>query len=163
MSRKGQAKWETYEEVARDLMERIGDHLGLKYVEGKQKLMGKATDWEIDAKGVKANDQGIVVIECRRYTTSRINQKDMASFAYTIEDLGGAGGILVSPMEPQKGAKEIAAAHGIQHVRLNPEATSTDYVLMLDFLNRAFIGVSDTFTMSEDAHVVVQEEADREE
>ncbi|REK81758.1 hypothetical protein DVG80_21030 [Rhodococcus erythropolis] len=160
MSSSGPTSWKTYEEVACDLLERIGDHLGLNYVEGKQKLVGQDTEWEIDAKGVLKDGRGIVVIECRRYTTSRINQKDMGALAFTIKDLGASGGILVSPMEPQRGARQIAEGNGIQHLQLNSDATSTDYVLMVGFLNRAFIGVSDTITVTDTAWVTVKKEAD---
>ena len=162
MSPSEPTSWETYEEVARDLLERIGDHLGLVYVEGKQKLVGQDTEWEVDAKGGMQDGQGIVVIECRRYTNSRISQEAMGALAFKITDLGASGGILVSPMQPQRGAQQIAAAKGIQHVQLNAAATSTDYVLMVGFLNRAFIGVSDTVTATDTAWVTVLKEADED-
>ena len=76
--------WESYEEVARYLLEKMGDALGLglERVEGKQKLVGESgTTWEIDGKGVRADDGAIVVIECRRYTTSKLKQEDMAGLA----------------------------------------------------------------------------------
>lgn len=160
MSQSEPTSWRTYEEVARYLLERIGDHLGLDYVEGKQKLVGQNTEWEVDAKGVMKDGQGIVVIECRCYTSSRISQEGMGALAFRIQDLGAHGGILVSPLAPQLGARKIAAANGIQYLQLNSDATSTDYVLMVGFLDRAFIGVSDTGTAADDAWVIVQKEAD---
>jgi hypothetical protein len=53
--------WETYEQVARYLLEKMGDTLGLglESVEGKQKLVGKSgMEWEIEGKGVKADRAG---------------------------------------------------------------------------------------------------------
>jgi hypothetical protein len=68
--------WKSYEDVARRLLDKIGDALGLERVEGKQSLVGESgTTWVIDGKGVRANDGAIVVIECRRYTTSRLKQE----------------------------------------------------------------------------------------
>ena len=83
--------WESYEDVARFLLEKLGDKLGLglERVEGKQKLVGESgAEWEIDGKGVKADGGAIVVVECRRYTTSRVKQSAVASLAWTISDLG---------------------------------------------------------------------------
>jgi len=132
--------WETYEEVARYLLEKMGDTLGLglERVEGKQKLVGKATNWTVDGKGVKTEDGAIVVIECRRYTTSKLKQKDMAALAYTIRDVGAAGGIVVTPIGVQKGGRLIAKSAGIQIVHLDADSTTTDYVLK--FLGSVFIG-----------------------
>ena len=85
--------WETYEEVARYLLENMGDTLGLglERVEGKQKLVGKSgMKWTVDGKGVKTEDGAIVVIECRRYTTSKLKPEAMGGFAYRIGDVGAA-------------------------------------------------------------------------
>ena len=49
--------WRTYEEVADHLLNRFANEFGLKFVEGKQKIQGSATTWEIDAKGVAGNDR----------------------------------------------------------------------------------------------------------
>src|SRR6478672_9696417 len=110
--------WETYEEVARYLLEKMGDTLGLglERVEGKQKLVGKATNWTVDGKGVKTEDGAIVVIECRRYTTSKLDQEDIGGFAYRIGDVGAAGGIVVTPIGVQEGGRKIAKYEGIQIV-----------------------------------------------
>jgi hypothetical protein len=82
----------------------VGDLLGLKLerVEGKQTLVGESgADWEIDAKGLEAESGAIVVVECRRYTTSRIKQGAVAQLAWTIDDLGAPGGIVVTPIGVQ--------------------------------------------------------------
>jgi hypothetical protein len=63
----------------------------------------------------------------------------MTHLAYVIRDVGATGGITVSPLEPQSGAKLIAARDNIKHARLNPDSTTENYVLQ--FLNKAFVGV----------------------
>jgi hypothetical protein len=61
--------WETYEEVARYLLNQFSAAFGLDRVEGKQSLLGKltGTSWEIDAKRIRLGEQGIILVECRRY------------------------------------------------------------------------------------------------
>ena len=135
--------WERYEEVANYLVGKLADALGLglERVEGKQKLIGESgTTWEVDRKGVTTNGRAIVVVECRRYTTSKLKQKDMAALAYTIRDVGAAGGIVVTPKGVQGGARKIAEYEGIQIVHLDADSTTTDYVLKS--LRDVFIGVS---------------------
>lgn len=136
--------WKDYEEVAVYLLDQLAANLGLdlEHVEGKQRIYGSqsGTKWEIDGKGVKADDEGFVILECRRYTASKQNQERVASLAYRIRDTGASGGILVSPLGLQEGARKIAAAEGIQELFMDPDSTRTDY--MLKFLNRTFIGVS---------------------
>jgi hypothetical protein len=135
--------WETYEEVARYLLENMGDTLGLglERVEGKQKLVGKSgMKWTVDGKGVKTEDGAIVVIECRRYTTSKLKPEAMGGFAYRIGDVGAAGGIVVTPIGVQEGGEKIAKYEGIEIVHLDANSTTTDYVL--SFLDKVFIGAS---------------------
>jgi hypothetical protein len=87
------------------------------------------TNWEIDAKGVKADGVGFVIVECRRYTTSRLNQKDLGALAFAIKHTEAQGGIMVSPFDLQRGAKLVAETANVQHVILNLSSTSSDYVL----------------------------------
>ncbi len=134
--------WETYEEVAADLLNRFREEFGLKSVEGKQKIHGResGTDWEIDAKGIREGDEALIIVECRRYEKDKQNQGKAGSLAYTIIDTGAAGGIFVSPLGFQEGAAKIAAARNILDVRLNPNSTPTDFALQ--FLEKLFLGVS---------------------
>lgn len=83
-----------------------------------------------------------MIVECRRYTTSRLPQESVGGLAYRIIDTGASGGILVTPLNLQSGAKKVAGHSNIQHVILGPNSTTTEYVLR--FLNRTFIGVADT-------------------
>jgi len=128
MAAKEPKAWETYEEVARFLLEEMSDTLGLglERVEGKQKLAGKSgTKWQVDAKGVKTEDGAIVIVECRRWTTSKPDQEDVGAFAYRIGDVGAAGGIVVTPLGVQEGGQKIAEYEGIEIVHLDANSTTT--------------------------------------
>lgn len=133
-------EWRTYEEVAQYLLEQFADHFGLGHVEGKQLVPGASgTNWEIDAKGIKSDGSGIVLVECRRHTTSKLSQEQLGGVAFRITDTGAQGGITVSPLDMQKGAKLIAAHANIVHVMLDPKSTTTEY--MMKFLNKLFAGL----------------------
>jgi len=141
-----QVTWRNYEEVAAYLLGQLATYFGLGTVERKQLVAGRSgANWEIDAKGVRENDQGFVVIECRRHTTQGLSQEQLAAVAYRIQDTGAAGGIVVSPLPLQFGAKKIAASAGIHEVHLSAQSSTTEYVLQ--FLSRIFIGVSDRAIM----------------
>ena len=132
--------WRTYEEVAQFLLDKIASELDLERVEGKQDLVGASgATWEVDAKGVKDGDEGIVLIECKRYPTSRVKQATVSSLAWQIHDLGASGGIVVSPLGLQEGALKVAAAARIETIHLDPNSTRVEYVLK--FLNKVFVGV----------------------
>jgi restriction endonuclease len=134
--------WETYEQVSRYLLEKMGDTLGLglESVEGKQKLVGKSgMEWEIEGKGVKADGGAIVVIECRRYTTSKVKAEAIGGLAYRIGDLGAAGGILVTPIGVQQGGEIIAKYEGIEIIQLDADSTLTTGYL-LRFLDNVIVG-----------------------
>ncbi|MFI2478154.1 restriction endonuclease [Nocardia xishanensis] len=148
----------TYEQVAQFILNRIAADLGLERVEGKQSLVGTATDWEVDGKGVRVGDQGFVLIECKRYPKRRITQHTVGGFAFSIQDVGASGGYLVSPLGLQEGAKRIADCHGIVEVQLNANSTTTDFVL--SFLNRVYLGVSQTINWHSHAEVVVHKPED---
>ena len=130
-----------YEEVATEILGRVRRELGLSSVEGKQAVPGvSGTDWELDAKGVRVGSDAFVIIECRRYTTSRLKQEAVAGLAWRIHDTGAAGALLVSPLGLQQGAQKVAAAANVVAVRLNAEATPQQFVL--SFLNHLFVGLS---------------------
>ena len=130
-----------YEEVATDILGRVRRELGLSSVEGKQAIPGlSGTAWELDAKGVRAGSDAFVIIECRRYRTSRLKQEAVAALAWRIHDTGAAGALLVSPLGLQQGAQKVAAAANVVAVRLNAEATAQQFVL--SFLNHLFVGLS---------------------
>jgi hypothetical protein len=134
-----ETRWRSYEEVAQYLLDHWAGLLGLRTVQGKQMILGRAsgTSWEIDAKGVR-EDGGEVIVECRCRTTSRTKQEEVAALAYRIQDTGAKGGILVSPLGFQEGAARVAAATNIVSVTLKPESTTTEYVMT--FLNHIIVG-----------------------
>ncbi len=136
-------KYETYEEVALYLLGRLAAEFGLDRVEEKQPLQGyeTGTTWVIDAKGIRESDGAVIIVECRRYTTSKAKQEHVAALAYRIIDTGAADGIYISPLGMQEGASKVAAARNIVNVRLDPESTTQDYLLR--FLNNIYAGLSD--------------------
>lgn len=134
-------EWNTYEEVATYLLSQCACELGLSKVEGKQIVSGlrSQTEWEIDAKGVSEGNEGFVIIECRRYTTSKQNQEKIASLAYKILETGARGGIIVSPLGLQEGAQKVARAERIVSVQLSPDSTPHEFAMR--FLNKIFVGI----------------------
>lgn len=146
-------QWQTYEEVAAYLLNRLAGHFGVGRFEGKQLVPGDSgTEWEIDAKGCADGSDRVVVVECKRHTKSGINQAITGSLAWTIHDVGADGGILVSPLGLQEGAKKVAAKANIIEAVLDQNSTTTDY--MLSFLNQIHIGISETVHITD--HLVIE-------
>jgi hypothetical protein len=152
----GETKWESYEQVAQFLLDQMADHFDLVHVEGKQKIAGKrsGTTYVIDGKGIAKSGDGFVILECRRYTTSRQKQEDMAAIAYRIIDTGAKGGIIVSPLGLQEGARKIAEAENVISVRLGQNSTAKDYVLQ--FLNKIFVALTGELGVLEGVVVAVK-------
>jgi hypothetical protein len=148
-------KWQSYEEVATYLLNHCAQECGLSKVEGKQTIPGPRSDteWEIDAKGVNEGNEGFVIIECRRYTSSRQNQERIASLAYRILDTGAQGGIIVSPLGLQKGAEKVARAERIVNVQLSPDSTPHEFAMQ--FLNKIFLGFEERISLQEKFSVEV--------
>ncbi|MGD0355547.1 MAG: restriction endonuclease [Dehalococcoidia bacterium] len=152
-----QTNWKSYEEVAVYLLSQCGNQLGLEKIEGKQKIQGHGSGnlWEIDAKGIKERNEGFIIIECRRYTKSKQSQEQMGGLAYRIMDTGADGGIIVSPLGLQEGARKIAASKNIVSVQLTPDSTATNY--FMKFLNKIMIGTSDKIGIKETcSHVLLR-------
>lgn len=148
--------WKNYELVATFLLDQIAVKLGLERVEGAQKLVGATTTWTVDAKGVMANGDCFVIVECRRYTTAKLDQEAMGGFAYRIRDTGAQGGIIVSPLGLQEGGARIAAAEGIRAVQLNANSTTTNYIL--EFLGNVRVSVppaTASVRMADDGGLIV--------
>jgi len=151
----GMQKFETYEQVAQFLLHQLRKEFGFSDVEGKQKIKGNRsnTEWKIDAKGVCINNEGFVIIECRRYTTSKQNQEKIGGLAYRIIDSGAKGGIIVSPLGLQSGAEKVALSENIINVILDPNSTPKNFTL--SFLSKIFAGVTDTISISEEVICVL--------
>lgn len=133
--------WKYYEEVASYLIDACAGEFGLTGVEGKQKVRGRlsGTEWEIDAKGVRECDEGFVIVECRRYTTSKQTQENLGALAYRILDTGASSGIIISPLGLQEGAKKIAQVENIIDVQLDQNCTPQEFSMR--FLNKLMVGM----------------------
>lgn len=140
-------QWESYEQVGAYLLEQFAAEFGLDRVEAKQVVPGQrsGTSWEIDAKGVCQGNDGFVIVEFRRYTTSRQSQEKLGGLAYRISDTGAKGGIIVSPLGLQEGAKKIAAAENVINVILNENCNHHEYMMsFLKQVKQVMIGLQGT-------------------
>jgi hypothetical protein len=63
------------------------------------------------------------------------------------------GGIIVSPLDLQRGAKLVAAHANIQHVILDPRSTTSEYIMR--FLNQVFIGVAESVPVKDGVTIQV--------
>ena len=144
-----EALWRRYEDTARVLLSRFREEFGLNDVESKQEVAGRSgTWWEIEAKGVREGDtSAIVLVECRRYPSKRLNQAAIGELAYRIIDTGASGGITVSPLPLQKGVKKVADANNIIHVQLGPDSTPDTFAM--SFFGKLFISLGDQLNVSE--------------
>ncbi|GJQ50488.1 MAG: hypothetical protein H3C64_05280 [Candidatus Kuenenia stuttgartiensis] len=151
-------KWESYEEVATYFLNELASKFGLSHVEGKQKIQGQrsGTEWEIDAKGIRQGNKGFVIIECRHWNSKQPQEK-LGSLAYSIFDTGAEGGILVSLMGMQEGAKKIACAENIIPVQMACDNTPFNFILQ--FLNSVMVGARETISVAESI-VVVKKSSD---
>lgn len=148
--------WKTYEEVATYLLNQFATQFGVGRFDGKQLVAGESgTQWEIDAKGFTENGSHFIVVECKRYTRRGVPQDIVAALAWRLRETGASGGILVSPIGFQSGARLVAEKAGIIEVKLTPNSTTTDYVL--SFLNRVCAGVSDGFALSDHLSAVAKD------
>ena len=130
--------WRTYEAIARHLLNELRARLGSSAFEVRQNVTGQSgTTWEIDAKGIRNGDEGFVIIECRGYPNDRVTQDEVAGLAYRIWDKGAAGGLVVSPLDLQVGAKLFAAHEETVEIQMVPASTTTDY--MVKFLDQIFV------------------------
>jgi hypothetical protein len=147
--------WKSYEEVAAYLLEQNAHEFGLNRVEGEQKIPGRrsGTIYNIEAKGIREGKEGFVIIECRRYTTSKQNQGKLGELAYRIIDTGAVGGIIVSPLGIQEGAAKIAANENILNVQLDANCTPTEFTMK--FLKKLMIGIRDGFVLGDSPSIEV--------
>jgi hypothetical protein len=131
--------WKRYESAAAIILNELAAHFGLNRVEGKQSIHGlrSGTEWEIDAKGWSEGTETFVIIECRRYPTSKVKQEQLGAIAYRISDTGAVGGIIVSPLGLQEGAERIAKAENITSVKLSADATPEQFAV--EFLGNAIV------------------------
>jgi len=132
---------ERYEQVTRAILEQCREQLGFKEVRPKSKIPGKTgTRWEIDATCYRVESEGMILVECRRHTTRKIDQEQVAGLVFRIRDTGAEGGLVVTPLGFQEGAELVAKACKVTMATLNPNATEREYVLRI--AEQLFIGVS---------------------
>jgi Restriction endonuclease len=134
--------WRTYEEVATYLLNQMAAEFGLEKVVANQSVRGlrSGTKWTIEGKGLADGGDKFVIVECRRYPSSKLDQESVGGLAYRISDAGASGGIIVTPVGLQEGAARVAAAENITTVILDENSSSTDYIIK--FLNKIKVGVS---------------------
>ena len=139
--------WKSYEEVAAYLLNQFAEHFDLGRFDGKQIVAGESgTSWEIDAKGYSEDNQHFVIVECKRHTKAGISQAITSSLAWSIQDTGASGGILVSPLGLQAGAKKVAAKADIHEVIMREDSTTTEY--LIKFLDKVCLGLTDVISLS---------------
>lgn len=147
-SGKSKPEWLRYEQLAEKLLNQIAHEFGLQSVERKQAVRGFRSNakYIIDAKGIIEGGEGFFIVECKHYKKSskgkmkRIDQGKVSDLAYRIIDTRADGAILVGPMGFQAGAEKIADAENIISVRLNQDATPSDFVMQ--FFDKMRVGIS---------------------
>ena len=144
--------WERYESAARDILQRLRGELGFSEVQCKQDVQGvSGTTWEIDAKGVVEGSSAFFLIECRRYTKSKLKQEHLAALAWRVQDTGASGALAVSPLGWQEGAAKVAAASNVHEVRLSADSTLEQFVV--SFLGTLYASMRGTETKAETGNV----------
>ncbi|MGZ8226033.1 MAG: restriction endonuclease [Methylococcaceae bacterium] len=148
-------KWKDYEKATIYLLNQFASAFSLDGFLWKETIHGhhSGTDWEIDGKGFNDGNDGFLIVECRRYTTSKQCQEKIAALAYKIHDTGATGGIIVSPMGLQSGAEKVASAENVISVKLTPNITNQEY--MMEFLNKIMIGISEKAIFSTTVHGLI--------
>lgn len=119
--------WRRYEELAPYILRRFADIFGISEIEAKQRVMGRGgTQWEIDAKGIVAD--GFLIVECKERTSAKLNKDVIAALGFKVRDSGAKGGIIITTIGLQKGAKKIAEQYDFKIVYLPKESTFEQYV-----------------------------------
>ena len=146
-----------YEAVTRKILHDLREHLGLDRVEGEAKYIGhrSGTEWKIEATGYRVATGALVLVECRRYSERRVEQEEVAAFAYRIGDIGADGGLIVTPIGLQRGAQLVAGAERIGVAMLNAEATETNYALEIAGQLFRGLGVFDNASLKDSVQVCV--------
>lgn len=131
----------TYEAVVRQILGNLRERLGVCEVRGPARYRGRRSGarWSIEASCHRVRNGALVLVECRRKTTSRVKQEEVAGFAYRVRDIGAAEGLMVTPVGYQRGARIVAGAERIGMAILNADATESEYFLRI--ADRLFRGL----------------------
>jgi hypothetical protein len=124
------------------LLDKFAQHLGFDQVEGKQKIIGLISNREIevDGKAVRTGQEGIFVVEFKDHNR-KVVPSDLEALAFRIQDVGASGGIIVTPIGLQDGAKCIAEATNIMTATLSTDPTPTEFALR--FVKHVMVGLED--------------------
>jgi hypothetical protein len=79
------------------------------------------------------------LVESRRLTKGRQSQAKLAALAFTIKDVGGDRGIIVTPKPLQKGSKLVAQSAGITHFKLDSKSEANNF--FAEALGKMFLGI----------------------
>ncbi len=118
-----------FENVAFEVLTKLAPFLGLTSVEeGKQDLEAESgPPWQADL--VAYNEAGLIKIECkyRANQRDRVKRSDVAVLAFSIQDTGAVGGIIVSCHPLQEGAQALADHQGIPHLIIDSSSNLIEY------------------------------------
>lgn len=131
MTETDQEDWQIYEQVAGELLERLGPSFGLDFAEvkDKQDCRGDSgTDWEIDRVGITKDGRRVVSIECR-HRDDRLKQSEIAAVAYIRDDIHAQGAVVVTTKGVQAGGITLAEYEDIMIIHLSKDATTEDFTL----------------------------------
>lgn len=99
-------------------------------------LKGEKTGciWNVDGFGYDISGECILV-ECKHSSTRKIEQNELAAFAYVIKDVGAKAGIIVTTLGLQSGAKQIAKSEDIGLLILDYNSTDKNFKITFNTLN----------------------------
>lgn len=137
-------KWESYEDVARQLIDDIKEQLGLCRVNEGKFLFPKSDggECEIDVSAYDISNEKLVLVECKR-KKRRLSPEEIHGFAYRIQQTNAKRGIIVTTIGLQKGARIAADAAKITLIILNGESTIDEYIARIT--QKLFLKTTDHF------------------
>lgn len=148
-----QPEWKRYESAAREILQHFASELGIISIAGEAVLPGHSgTKWHVEGTATCLDDGGFLIMECRRYTTTRLNQESLGGLAFRIQDTGGAGAIIVTPLPLQQGARLVAESQNIIPIEIEAWSTAQNYLARI--LGKTFHGVGITEAIQVSAKVV---------
>ena len=141
-------RWETYEEVTKQLLNDVRDYFGLSRAEEKQKVKGLSeAEWEVDVVAYNVDGGKLVLVECKHRSKAALSQDSLAGFAYKIKDAKADHGIIVTTIGLQEGAYKIAKSEGITVIKLDYNSTSDNYIAQIT--NQIFVKRTDNVRLVE--------------
>ena len=147
-----QPEWKDYESVAREILRYLASELSIISVDGEAVLPGRSgTNWHVEGTATCVDGDGFLILECRRHTKKGLNQESLGGLAFRIQDTGGSGGIVVSPLPLQKGAELVAQSENIVPVQIEEWSTAENYLARV--LGKTFHGIGFTDSMGSFASV----------